>query len=50
MPTRTFRTVLDELAAGAGSLAAQGQCFERLVKAFLERDKAQATRFARVWH
>ena len=49
MPTRTFRTVLDELATGAGSPAAQGQRFERLVKAFLERDKAQAARFARVW-
>ena len=50
MPTRTFHTVLDELAAGAYSLAAQGHRFEQLVKAFLERDKAQAARFARVLH
>ena len=50
MPNRTFRTVLDELAADASSPADQGSRFERLVKAFLERDKAQARRFARVWH
>ena len=50
MAARTFRDVLDELAASAQSNAAQGRSFERLVKAFLERDKAQSERFRRVWH
>ena len=50
MPHRTFRTVLAELAADASSPADKGSRFERLVKAFLERDKAQSRRFARVWH
>ena len=50
MAGRTFRDVLDELAASAQSNVAQGQSFERLVKAFLERDKAQSQRFRRVWH
>ena len=49
MTDRTFRDVLDELAASAQSNVAQGQSFERLVKAFLERDKAQSERFRRVW-
>lgn len=50
MTARTFRDVLDELAASAQSNVEQGRSFERLVKAFLERDKAQAARFRRVWH
>ena len=50
MPQRTFRTVLAELADDASSPADKGSRFERLVKAFLERDKAQSRRFARVWH
>ena len=49
MTDRTFRDVLDELAASAQSNVAQGQSFERLVKAFLEQDKAQSERFRRVW-
>ena len=50
MTDRTFRDVLNELSASAQSNVAQGQSFERLVKAFLERDKAQSQRFRRVWH
>jgi len=46
---KTFRDVLAELDANARSLAEKGRLFERLVKAFLERDKAQAQRFARAW-
>ena len=49
MTTRTFRDVLAELGAGAQSTAEKGRSFERLVKAFLEWDKAQARRFNRVW-
>ena len=49
MPTRTFRAVLVELDAGAQSLAEKGHSFERLTKAFLEWDQAQARRFTRVW-
>lgn len=50
MTDRTFRDILNELAASAQSNVAQGRSFERLVKAFLERDKAQSARFRRVWH
>ena len=46
---RTFRDVLAELDASAQSTVEKGHSFERLVKAFLERDKAQAQRFAHVW-
>ena len=46
---RTFRDVLVELETGAQSTAEKGRLFERLVKAFLEWDKAQAQRFSRVW-
>ncbi len=49
MPTRTFRDVLAELDARAQSTAEKGRLFERLVKAFLEWDKAQNQRFTRVW-
>ena len=50
MTDRTFRDILNELAASAQSNVAKGRSFERLVKAFLERDKAQSARFRRVWH
>ena len=46
---RTFRDVLAELDACAQSTVEKGHSFERLAKAFLERDKAQAQRFTRVW-
>ena len=46
---RTFRDVLAELDACAQSTMEKGRSFERLVKAFLERDKAQAQRFSHVW-
>ena len=49
MSTRTFRHVLKELAGDARSAVEKGRSFERLVKAFLEQDKAQSERFARVW-
>ena len=49
MSTRTFRHVLRELAGDAQSTVEKGRSFERLVKAFLEQDKAQSERFARVW-
>ena len=49
MATRTFYDVLEEMDAGAQSTAEKGNSFERLVKAFLERDKAQQRRFTRVW-
>ena len=45
----TFRDVLAELDACAQSTMEKGRSFERLVKAFLERDKAQAQRFSHVW-
>ena len=46
---RTFRDVLKELDADAQSTIEKGTSFERLVKAFLEHDKVQSDRFARVW-
>ena len=49
MSTRTFRDVLRELADDAQSAVEKGRSFERLVKAFLEQDKAQSERFAKVW-
>ncbi len=49
MPTRTFRDILAELDSSAQNTVEQGRKFERLVKAFLEWDKAQAGRFSRVW-
>lgn len=49
MPAQTFYNVLDELAAGSQSMSDKGRQFERLVKAFLEQDKAQAQRFSQVW-
>ena len=49
IPTRNFRHVLRELADDAQSTVEKGRNFERLVKAFLEQDKAQSERFAKVW-
>ena len=49
MAAQTFYAVLAALDAGAQSTAEKGSSFERLVKAFLERDKAQQQRFTRVW-
>ena len=49
MGDRTFRDVLNELAADAQSTAEKGRRFENLVKAFLEFDKVQSARFSRVW-
>ena len=49
MTTRTFRDVLSELAVNAWSTVGRGTSFERLFKAFLEHDKAQAARFTKVW-
>ncbi len=49
MAARTFRDILRELADDAQSTVEKGRSFERLVKAFLEQDKAQAERFAKVW-
>ena len=48
-PQRTFRDVLKELADDAQSMVEKGHSFERLFKAFLEQDKAQSERFAKVW-
>ena len=49
MTERTFRSILAELDSSARSNVEKGVSFEQLVKAFLERDKAQSTRFVRVW-
>ena len=48
-PARTFRDVLAELDSRAQSTSEKGLLFERLVKAFLQWDKAQSRRFTRVW-
>ena len=42
---RTFRDVLAELDASARNNVEKGDSFERLVKAFLERDNAQSAAF-----
>ena len=49
MAERTFRSVLDELDAKAWNSTDKGQSFERLVKAFIQTDKGQSSRFDRVW-
>ena len=49
MAERTFRSILDELDAKAWNTVEKGQSFERLVKAFIERDKGQSSRFETVW-
>ena len=50
MPARTFRDFLQQLADSAQSPAEKGGIFERLVKAFLERDKQRNAQFVRIWH
>ena len=49
MTERSFRSVLEELDAKAWNNVQKGQSFERLVKAFIERDKGQSSRFEQVW-
>ena len=49
MAERTFRSVLDELDAKAWNTVEKGQSFERLVKAFIQTDKGQSSRFEQVW-
>ncbi len=45
----SFRDLLTRLGGQAESTAQKGQVFERLVKAFLEQDKAQSDKFDKVW-
>ncbi len=49
MAEQTFRSILDELDDKAWNTVEKGQSFERLCKAFIERDKGQSSRFERVW-
>ena len=49
MAERTFRSILEELDAKAWNTVEKGQSFERLTKAFIERDKGQSSRFEQVW-
>ena len=49
MAARTFRSILEELDARAWNTVEKGRSFERLVEAFIERDKGQSSRFERVW-
>ena len=49
MAERTFRSILEELDAKAWNSVEKGQSFERLTKAFIERDKGQSSRFEQVW-
>ena len=49
MAERTFRSILEELDAKAWNTVEKGQSFERLTKAFIERDKGQSSRFELVW-
>ena len=44
-----FRRLLESLSKQAVSTAQKGRIFERIVKAFLEQDRAQAERFDAVW-
>ena len=45
----SFREVLRKLDVMSSSAAEKGILFEKLVKAFLEQDKAQSERFDKVW-
>ena len=47
--TSSFRKLLRILDDQAENTVQKGRLFERLVKAFLEQDKAQAARFDKVW-
>ena len=49
MAERTFRSILQELDAKAWNTVEKGQSFERLVRAFIQRDKGQSSRFEQVW-
>ena len=49
MPTQTFRHVIQKLANDARSTYQKGHSFERLVRSFIEQDRAQQARFSRVW-
>ena len=49
MAERTFRSILDKLDAKAWNTVEKGQSFERLVKAFMQTDKGQSSRFDQVW-
>ena len=49
MAERTFRSILEELDAQALNTTEKGHSFERLVKAFIERDKGQSSRFEQLW-
>ncbi|MDE2820233.1 MAG: DEAD/DEAH box helicase family protein [Chloroflexota bacterium] len=44
-----FRSLLASLSNQADNNVEKGQVFERVVKAFLEQDKAQSERFEKVW-
>lgn len=48
-PDRNFHTVLAELDQRALNTTDKGLKFERLVKAFIQQDKAQQARFSNVW-
>ncbi len=45
----SFRDLLTRLGGQAESTSQKGQVFERIVKAFLEQDKAQSDKFDKVW-
>ena len=46
---KTFRDLLQQIDAQSANPAQKGQLFEQLVKAFLEQEKANRTRFKQVW-
>ena len=46
---RNFLSLLNELNSHAESSSGKGTSFERLVMWFIERDKAQSSRFSQVW-
>ena len=48
-PNRDFHAVLAELDQSALNTTDKGRKFERLVKAFIQQDKAQQARFTSVW-
>ena len=48
-PTSSFRELLCILDERSTSNVQKGTAFERLVKLFIEQDKAQAARFEQVW-
>ena len=48
-PALSFRELLRNLDTQSENTAQKGMAFERLVKAFIEQDKAQSKRFDKVW-